>query len=98
MLNEAFCLAWSRFSLCNLQAAEIFFFFFSFFCSRFCLQHLLQCMCGNNMSVPLLAEAVTVSGVEKETAAVSESTKPNITLFTSNAAGVFFVALIKQCF
>lgn len=34
-------------------------------------QHLLQCMCGNNMSVPLLAEAVTVSGVEKETAAVS---------------------------
>uniref|UniRef100_A0A3Q2X7V3 palmitoyl-protein hydrolase n=2 Tax=Haplochromini TaxID=319058 RepID=A0A3Q2X7V3_HAPBU len=27
-------------------------------------------MCGNNMSVPLLAEAVTVSGVEKETAAV----------------------------
>uniref|UniRef100_A0AAQ5Y1N0 palmitoyl-protein hydrolase n=1 Tax=Amphiprion ocellaris TaxID=80972 RepID=A0AAQ5Y1N0_AMPOC len=34
------------------------------------LQHLLQCMCGNNMSVPLLAEAVTVSGMEKETAAV----------------------------
>lgn len=27
-------------------------------------------MCGNNMSVPLLAEAVTVSGTEKETAAV----------------------------
>ncbi|XP_042362301.1 acyl-protein thioesterase 2 [Plectropomus leopardus] len=27
-------------------------------------------MCGNNMSVPLLAEAVTVSGKEKETAAV----------------------------
>ncbi|XP_054618942.1 acyl-protein thioesterase 2 isoform X1 [Dunckerocampus dactyliophorus] len=27
-------------------------------------------MCGNNMSVPLLAEAVTVSGNEKETAAV----------------------------
>ncbi|KAM9838704.1 acyl-protein thioesterase 2 isoform 1-T2 [Aulostomus maculatus] len=27
-------------------------------------------MCGNNMSVPLLAEAVTVSGGEKETAAV----------------------------
>uniref|UniRef100_A0A8C4GV33 palmitoyl-protein hydrolase n=1 Tax=Dicentrarchus labrax TaxID=13489 RepID=A0A8C4GV33_DICLA len=27
-------------------------------------------MCGNNMSVPLLAEAVTVSGMEKETAAV----------------------------
>ncbi|KAM9824372.1 acyl-protein thioesterase 2 [Neosynchiropus ocellatus] len=27
-------------------------------------------MCGNNMSVPLLAEAVTVSAVEKETAAV----------------------------
>ncbi|KAM9340090.1 acyl-protein thioesterase 2 [Symphorus nematophorus] len=27
-------------------------------------------MCGNNMSVPLLAEAVTVSGREKETAAV----------------------------
>lgn len=55
-------------------------------------------MCGNNMSVPLLAEAVTVSGVEKETAAVSESTKPDIALFTSNAAGVFFMALIKQCF
>ncbi|XP_031730573.1 acyl-protein thioesterase 2 isoform X1 [Anarrhichthys ocellatus] len=27
-------------------------------------------MCGNNMSVPLLAEAVTVSGKEKETAVV----------------------------
>ncbi|XP_072227169.1 acyl-protein thioesterase 2 [Leuresthes tenuis] len=27
-------------------------------------------MCGNNMSVPLLAEAVTMSGTEKETAAV----------------------------
>ncbi|XP_078480682.1 LOW QUALITY PROTEIN: acyl-protein thioesterase 2-like [Lampetra planeri] len=27
-------------------------------------------MCGNNMSVPLLAEAVTVPGAEKETAAV----------------------------
>ncbi|XP_039978718.1 acyl-protein thioesterase 2 isoform X2 [Xiphias gladius] len=27
-------------------------------------------MCGNNMSVPLLTEAVTVSGMEKETAAV----------------------------
>ncbi|XP_041811826.1 acyl-protein thioesterase 2 [Chelmon rostratus] len=27
-------------------------------------------MCGNNMSVPLLSEAVTVSGKEKETAAV----------------------------
>ncbi|XP_030004117.1 acyl-protein thioesterase 2 [Sphaeramia orbicularis] len=27
-------------------------------------------MCGNNMSVPLLDEAVTVSGTEKETAAV----------------------------
>ncbi|XP_069033124.1 acyl-protein thioesterase 2 [Embiotoca jacksoni] len=27
-------------------------------------------MCGNNMSMPLLAEAVTVSGMEKETAAV----------------------------
>uniref|UniRef100_A0A8C6PKV1 palmitoyl-protein hydrolase n=1 Tax=Nothobranchius furzeri TaxID=105023 RepID=A0A8C6PKV1_NOTFU len=27
-------------------------------------------MCGNNMSVPLLAEAVTVSGTERETAAV----------------------------
>ncbi|KAF6730489.1 Acyl-protein thioesterase 2 [Oryzias melastigma] len=27
-------------------------------------------MCGNNMSVPLLAEAVTLSGKEKETAAV----------------------------
>ena len=32
-------------------------------------------MCGNNMSVPLLAEAVTVSGMEKETAAVSEDPK-----------------------
>ncbi|XP_034269332.1 acyl-protein thioesterase 2 isoform X2 [Pantherophis guttatus] len=27
-------------------------------------------MCGNNMSVPLLADAVTVSGTERETAAV----------------------------
>lgn len=42
---------------------------------RFCVQHLLQCMCGNNMSVPLLAEAVTVSGMEKETAAVSSFAK-----------------------
>lgn len=33
-------------------------------------------MCGNNMSVPLLAEAVTVSGLEKETAAVSKATAP----------------------
>lgn len=48
------------------------------FCPSFCLQHLLQCMCGNNMSVPLLAEAVTVSGMEKETAAVSETTKPQM--------------------
>ncbi|KAG7219310.1 hypothetical protein INR49_010372 [Caranx melampygus] len=32
------------------------------------LLHLLQCMCGNNMSVPLLAEAATVSGTEEETA------------------------------
>jgi hypothetical protein len=31
-------------------------------------------MCGNNMSVPLLAEAVTVSATEKETAAVSRKT------------------------
>lgn len=31
-------------------------------------------MCGNNMSVPLLADAVTVSGAERETAAVR--TKP----------------------
>lgn len=37
-------------------------------------QHLVQCMCGNNMSVPLLTEAVTVSGTEKETAAVSSLT------------------------
>jgi len=29
-----------------------------------------RCMCGNNMSVPLLADAVTVSGAERETAAV----------------------------
>ena len=36
------------------------------------LQHLVQCMCGNNMSVPLLTDAVTVSGKEKETAAVSD--------------------------
>lgn len=36
-------------------------------------QHLLQCMCGNNMSVPLLSQAVTVSGSEKETAAVSQN-------------------------
>lgn len=35
MLNEAFCLAWSRFSLCNLQAAEIFFFLFFFFLFSF---------------------------------------------------------------
>ncbi|TKS88869.1 Acyl-protein thioesterase 2 [Collichthys lucidus] len=38
------------------------------------MPHLLQCMCGNNMSVPLLAEAVTVpgdeSGMGKETAVV----------------------------
>uniref|UniRef100_H2SAD8 palmitoyl-protein hydrolase n=2 Tax=Takifugu rubripes TaxID=31033 RepID=H2SAD8_TAKRU len=33
-------------------------------------RHLVQCMCGNNMSVPLLTNAVTVSGTEKETAVV----------------------------
>uniref|UniRef100_A0A3B3DQZ6 palmitoyl-protein hydrolase n=1 Tax=Oryzias melastigma TaxID=30732 RepID=A0A3B3DQZ6_ORYME len=33
-------------------------------------------MCGNNMSVPLLAEAVTLSGKEKETAAVSVPHRP----------------------
>lgn len=36
-------------------------------------QYLIQCMCGNNMSVPLLTNAVTVSGTEKETAVVSEN-------------------------
>lgn len=30
----------------------------------------LRCMCGNNMSVPLLTDAVTVPGGERETAAV----------------------------
>uniref|UniRef100_A0A667H2J8 palmitoyl-protein hydrolase n=1 Tax=Lynx canadensis TaxID=61383 RepID=A0A667H2J8_LYNCA len=30
----------------------------------------LQCMCGNTMSVPLLTDAATVSGAERETAAV----------------------------
>lgn len=29
-------------------------------------------MCGNNMSVPLLANAVTLSGTEKETAVVGD--------------------------
>lgn len=31
----------------------------------------LRCMCGNTMSVPLLTDAATVSGAERETAAVS---------------------------
>nr|XP_008518994.1 PREDICTED: acyl-protein thioesterase 2 [Equus przewalskii] len=31
----------------------------------------LQCMCGNTMSVPLLTDAATVSGAERETAAVT---------------------------
>uniref|UniRef100_A0A4W5KPW0 palmitoyl-protein hydrolase n=1 Tax=Hucho hucho TaxID=62062 RepID=A0A4W5KPW0_9TELE len=35
-------------------------------------------MCGNNMSVPLLAEAVTVSGTEKETAAVRGHTNTKV--------------------
>ncbi|XP_064137531.1 acyl-protein thioesterase 2 isoform X2 [Loxodonta africana] len=30
----------------------------------------LKCMCGNTMSVPLLTDAATVSGAERETAAV----------------------------
>ncbi|KFO32543.1 Acyl-protein thioesterase 2 [Fukomys damarensis] len=34
------------------------------------LQGALQCMCGNTMSVPLLTDAATVSGAERETAAV----------------------------
>lgn len=34
------------------------------------LQEALQCMCGNTMSVPLLTDAATVSGAERETAAV----------------------------
>lgn len=29
-------------------------------------------MCGNNMSVPLLSEALTVPGTEKETAVVRD--------------------------
>ncbi|KTG45693.1 hypothetical protein cypCar_00000672, partial [Cyprinus carpio] len=33
-------------------------------------KHSSHCMCGNNMSVPLLSEAVTVPGTEKETAVV----------------------------
>lgn len=55
--------------LSDLQSADL-----RFLCPLW-LQHLLQCMCGNNMSVPLLAEAVTVPGGEKETAAVSSTTK-----------------------
>jgi hypothetical protein len=42
-------------------------------CSLVCrpgLQGALQCMCGNTMSVPLLTDAATVSGAERETAAV----------------------------
>lgn len=34
------------------------------------LQEALQCMCGNTMSTPLLTDAATVSGAERETAAV----------------------------
>ncbi|XP_023578257.1 acyl-protein thioesterase 2 isoform X1 [Octodon degus] len=34
------------------------------------LQGALQCMCGNTMSMPLLTDAATVSGAERETAAV----------------------------
>lgn len=36
------------------------------------LQGALQCMCGNTMSVPLLTDAATVSGAERETAAVRD--------------------------
>lgn len=50
---------------CDLQSADIL----------SVLQHLVQCMCGNNMSVQLLPKAVTVPATEKETAAVSENLK-----------------------
>lgn len=33
-------------------------------------------MCGNSMSVPLLTDAATVSGAERETAAVSALGSP----------------------
>lgn len=41
-------------------------------------------MCGNNMSVPLLAEAVTLPGTEKETAVVRVKlfSKPNSMWFS----------------
>ncbi|NXI49017.1 LYPA2 thioesterase, partial [Chloroceryle aenea] len=44
-------------------------------------------MCGNNMSVPLLADAVTVSGAERETAAVRAGSPPPhllLPLYTPN--------------
>lgn len=40
-------------------------------------------MCGNNMSLPLLKEAATVSGSEKETAAVSENISLSSVIFPS---------------
>ncbi|KAI3358823.1 hypothetical protein L3Q82_015220, partial [Scortum barcoo] len=59
--------------------------------------HLLQCMCGNNMSVPLLTEAVTVSGLEKETAAViflhglGDSGRVSLSVFCQAWVGRHFV-------
>uniref|UniRef100_UPI00398F15F4 acyl-protein thioesterase 2 isoform X1 n=2 Tax=Pristiophorus japonicus TaxID=55135 RepID=UPI00398F15F4 len=41
-----------------------------FWALRFRSWRLCRCMCGNNMSLPLLDEAATVSGTERETAVV----------------------------
>lgn len=52
-----------------------------------------RCMCGNNMSVPLLADAVTVSGAERETAAVRARTPP-----ASTPSSLLAVLKIRSCF
>lgn len=55
-----------------LNSFSYHFFLFSWHLLFLICQHLVQCMCGNNMSVPLLANAVTLSGTEKETAVVGD--------------------------
>lgn len=57
-------MAWVRFSRLPLLLTHYLLLF------RPSLQEALQCMCGNTMSVPLLTDAATVSGAERETAAV----------------------------
>ena len=53
-------------------------------------------MCGNNMSVPLLAEAVTVSGTEKETAAKGNEVHIEMTGEKRSISGNIYAGRAKE--